>query len=208
VDWTDHPVDNTAAARDISKVSSRDDYYLYISYRDSQNKNLKFAKCNDPSQLNFNDWEIQTIDDTSNTGYFSSIASDGTNIYIAYYNETSDDLRFIKNTNSGASQDWSTPITIDSTGTVGKECSIVLTEDNIIYISYVDSTNHYLKLARSTDSGTNWDIIPVDESGDVADVQTDIEVVDGTIYIVYAENISSSVRNLKIAKSSDNGNTW
>src|SRR3989344_5735918 len=66
---------------------------VFISYRDSTNTNLKFAKSTD----NGDTWlagNIKTVDSVGNVGQYSSIAVSGSNVFISYRDSTNTNLKF------------------------------------------------------------------------------------------------------------------
>jgi len=78
---------------------------------------------------------------------------------------------------------------------------------NTVYVSYYDSENMDLMLARSMDSGLTWkesDIRKVDSKGNVGH-DSCIAVDGNNVYISYYDSTS---RNLKFARSVDGGLTW
>jgi len=99
-----------------------------------------------------------TIDSTNNVGSYTSIAVDGSNVYISYLDITNINLKFAKSEDGGAS--WLTspaidPV-VDETNNVGEYTSIAVDGSNV-YISYRDFTNGNLKFAKSTDGGATWE---------------------------------------------------
>jgi hypothetical protein len=204
--WDDHDIDTSSRPYFISLEGGAKSY-IHVSYQDYDDKSLKFARCTNLST--YNSWDVQTLD-TGSTGYYTSIGSNGTNVYISYYDAGEDSLKFIRNTNSGASGSWSSPVDVDpSSGhDIGKYSSLALAGSDDIYISYYDATDENLMFARSTNGGSSWTIRTVDDSGTVADTDTEIQVDGGVVYIIYSTDASSGIRNLNIAKSIDNGNTW
>lgn len=145
----------------------------------------------------------QTVDSTGYVGRRSSIAVDGQNVYVSYYDYTNGYLRFVRSTNGGAS--WTNMQTVDSIGIFSyNDTSIAVNESNI-YIAYYDFNGGNLKFARSTDSGVTWpDIQTIDSTGDVGRYVS-IAVSGSNIYISY---FNASNADLKFARSTDNGSTW
>ena len=145
-----------------------------------------------------------------NTGQYASIVAfnSGTSAYVAYYDATAQDLRYVKATRGGSTPTtltFTTPGTIDSTGNVGQYTSIVCSSDGVtIYISYYDVTNQHLKMAKSTNSGTSWSTQTVDTSTNVGKY-TSIRINGSVVYISYYDTANVA---LKIAKSLDGGATW
>ncbi|MBN1242168.1 MAG: choice-of-anchor D domain-containing protein [Spirochaetales bacterium] len=132
-------------------------------------------------------------------------------VYFAYHDVTSANLKFVKTTRSYNSFSYSyvlsstTPVTIDSTGDVGKYASIACSADGTtIYISYYDATNGNLKLAKSTNSGSTWSVQTVDSTGNVGQYSS-VAVNGSVVYIAYYDVTNTA---LKVAKSLDGGATW
>jgi len=137
---------------------------LFISYYDVIDKDLCFAKgpiSNIVSYFPTTGYPV-TLDSTGDVGQYSSIAYVETgnivnpdkNLFISYYDASSGNLKLIKSANYG--DDWGAPLSVDTTGDVGKYCSIAV-DTTHIYISYFDETNGSLKFAKSIDlGGDNW----------------------------------------------------
>jgi hypothetical protein len=140
--------------------------------------------------------------DSNNAGDSTAVATDGTNVYIAYYSSAGDDLFFIRSSNGGTS--WDAPIAIDRIGTVGLYISM-FRKNNSLYISYYDDTNDDLKVAVSINGGDTWSVYRADSAGNVGQ-HTGIYVDDSNaIHVAYYDVTNLA---LKYAKSTDGGNTW
>lgn len=178
---------------------------IYISYRDLSNGNLKFAK----SVNSGSTWlasNIKVVDATDDVGTGTSLAVIGSNIYIAYLDQTNYNLKFTKSTDSGATWPAAAIKTVDSAGNVGQSPSIAVNGSNI-YISYYDITNEDLKFAKSVDDGATWlpaNIKTVDSTNNTGNYSS--IAVDGT-YVYISYNLVS-FDCLKFAKSIDSGATW
>jgi hypothetical protein len=178
---------------------------IYISYHDFGNNDLKFIKSTDGG----NTWDSankRTVDSAGFVGRYTSIAVDGSNVYISYYDDISYDLKFARSTDGGDTWDPVNIKTVDSTGEVGLFTSICVNGSNV-YISYYDTTNNDLKFARSTDSGTTWDPanIKTVDSTDRIGAYTSMAIDGSNIYISYYDLTNN---NLKFARSTDSGDTW
>ncbi len=81
-------------------------------------------------------------------GAYSSIAVNINDLYISYYDDYDEELKFVKSTNGGST--WATMI-------VDNDCwgdtSITVDGDNV-YVSY--HANGKLKFAKSGDKGETW----------------------------------------------------
>jgi hypothetical protein len=140
--------------------------------------------------------------DSNNAGDSTAVATDGVNVYVAYYSNAVDDLYFLRSTDNGAT--WDAPIGIDRVGLVGLHLSM-FRKANALYISYYDDTNDDLKVAVSVNNGQTWTVYRVDSVGSVGQY-TGI-YVDGSnaIHVVYYDVTNTA---LKYAKSADGGNSW
>jgi hypothetical protein len=176
---------------------------VYISYYDSTNGDLKFARSTDGGAT----WpagNIKTVDSTGDVGTDTSIAVSASNICISYYDSTNGDLKFARSVDGGAT--WPDVKPVDSTGNVGLYSSIAADLTNV-YISYFDITNAKLKFAKSTNGGTSWlagNIKTVDSTASVG-VYTSIAVSGTNVYVSYYDSTNA---NLKFAMSTDGGATW
>jgi len=145
--------------------------------------------------------------DSNNAGDSTAVATDGTNVYVAYYSNAGDDLYFIRSTDGGAS--WDAPVAIDRIGIVGMYASIYR-KGSSLYVSYCDSTtaNSFdLKVAISTNGGLSWSVYRADAVGSVG-THTSIYVDDSNaIHVAYYDALAANL-NLKYAKSIDGGNSW
>ena len=103
-----------------------------------------FTKCikpivneNDkPKEHEYEEWHgIQTIDSAGDVGRYTSLAVEGSNIYISYCYDTDPDdaLKFAKSTDSGVTWKASNIKTVEQKQWVGKYTSIAV--DGKIFIS-------------------------------------------------------------------------
>ncbi|MCB9133964.1 MAG: hypothetical protein H6636_00960 [Anaerolineales bacterium] len=163
----------TGSAWDIKTVDSNDGvgYYAsqaldssnvaYIAYYDSVNADLKYAKGSGSS------WTITVVDGKDivdgkeeEVGAFASIDIDNSkNPHIVYFDDTHDDLLYVRWTGS----QWSTPEKIDSTGVVGLYISMYM-DGNDVHVSYYDYTHKSLKYAVREDG--DWTVSTVDDPAD------------------------------------------
>ncbi|MFH2071111.1 MAG: hypothetical protein ABIJ11_07930 [Elusimicrobiota bacterium] len=153
--WNVQTVDSAGYVGHYTSIALDTNNYPHISYGDSTNWDLKYAKWTGTS------WSIQTVDSAGSVGYLTSIALDTNNYpHISYWDITNGDLKYAKWT--GAS--WSTQ-TVDSAGDVGHDTAIALDTNNYPHISYWDIANDDLKYAKWT--GTSWLVQTIDSVGDV-----------------------------------------
>jgi len=114
--------------------------------------------CSDVSVISFHSI---TLDIADSVGQYSSIAvgTDGFPV-ISYYDFTNDDLELVHCTNLSCST-TDPPVTLDSTGTVGRYTSIAIGSDGFPVISYYDATNANLKLLHCTNVSCSTNSGPV-----------------------------------------------
>ena len=160
---------------------------------------LKLLKCGDASCTSY---ASTNVDSTADSGKYSSITS-GVNGFpvISYYQGTAMDLKVAQCTDASCSS--STTInTVDSTGDVGENSSVTIGVDGFPVVSYYDTTNKDLKVAKCTDaacSATTKNTI--DSVGDVGQYNSITIGLDGLPVIAYYDN--SSNKDLKVAKCGD-----
>lgn len=198
--WISKTVDS---AGDVGQYCSLDcyysgtTYYLYVSYYDATNGNLKLAKSTNYGA----NWTISTVDSTGDTGRFTSISGTSSNVYISYFDLTNTALRFAKSTNGGTS--WSVRTNVDSQ--VGGGTSITWASSDVV-IAYRDNTNQALKFARSSDGGATWPPANI-KTVDTGNVGFDPSIgLDGNL--LYVSYLDTANQDLKFAKSTDLGATW
>jgi hypothetical protein len=160
---------------------------------------LKVAKCGNPSCSSNNTIAIMG---PPQIGMYSSIAigSDGFPI-ISCYDSTNYDLIVLKCSIPDCSG-GNTRSTVDSAGVVGQHTSITIGTDGLPFISYYDSTNSDLKVAKcgnaACSSGNT--LSTVDSTGIVGQYTSVTIGTDGFPVISYYGNTN---RNLKVAKCSN-----
>lgn len=141
------------------------------------------------------------------------MAPDTTNIYISYYDDTSDNRKFAVATHFAFPT--FTFSTVDSTNDMGQYSSIAAGNDTsvdngqTVYISYYDATSGGLKLTSSTNSGSPFSVSTVVSSGDVGQFSS-IAIVDPTtVFISYFEDAPiTSGNKLRMVRSADYGVTF
>lgn len=141
-----------------------------ISYRDSDNEDLKLLHCNDPNCAG-DDESITSPDSQGIVGAFSSLVLDSQGFpVVSYRNAPDPDLKLLHcNDANCAGGDESIELP-DTMGVVGSYTSLKLDPLGYPVISYRDSTNRDLKVLHCDDpncSGENESISSPDTSGDV-----------------------------------------
>ncbi|MBI4656591.1 MAG: T9SS type A sorting domain-containing protein [Elusimicrobia bacterium] len=191
VSWSTETVDSEGDVGGFTSIAVDSEGNPHISYYDSTNDSLKYAKWHG------NSWLISAVDSYGKAGWDTSIALDSQDLpHISYRNWTNYDLKYAKWT--GAS--WSTQ-TVDSEGDVGRFTSIAVDSAGNPHISYYDSTNDDLKYAKRT--GDSWSIQVVDSEGDTGYYTSMALDSNGNPHIVYWDSTND---DLKYAEWT--GNSW
>jgi hypothetical protein len=142
-------------------------------------------------------WNPEIVDSTGDTGTYSSIALDSSQLpHITYYDETNFDLKYASWTGS----QWEIQ-TVDSDGYVGQYTSLALDSNGYPHISYYDVTNDNLKYALW--NGLAWDIETVDSSGNVGQYTSLALDSNGYPHISYYD-----VTNANLKYALWNGFAW
>ncbi len=140
-----------------------------ISYYDSTNGDLKVAKCANPSCTGTA--TLTAVDTADTVGEFTSLAigPDG-NPVISYRDTTNGDLKVAKCANP-ACTGAGTITAVDTAGSVGQSTSLAIGPDGNPVISYYDSTNLDLKVAKCANPTCTGaaTITAVDTAGNVGE---------------------------------------
>ena len=145
-------LDSTGAVGEYTSIAIGTDGFPVISYYDFTNRDLKVAKCGDascsPALVT-----LRTLDSTMVVGEYTCIAigADGFPV-ISYHDYTNGDLKVAKCGDASCSPAFVTLRTLDSIGDVGRYTSIAIGADGLPVISYDDSTNGDLKVAKCGDT--------------------------------------------------------
>ncbi len=134
--------------------------------RYSKDSNPRFANCTDTA------WGCAAVQTTNNIGQYTSMAVDPAgDPWMTYYDSSNSALIVARYVGSGgtgcANAAWNC-ITMESSGTTGQYSSIAFDYDGTPWISYYDSTNTSMKVARYVGSGgtgcasTAWTCTTVD----------------------------------------------
>lgn len=145
LDWTAITIDTgnvgTFASLDIVDSNPA------VSYYDINNQNLKYIRSTNSIGRFVSDWSLKvTVDSIGNVGSHTSLSVINGNPAISYKDETNQNLKYARATNSIGSGVWKT-YTLDTIGNVGEFTSLI-TVKNRPAISYYDVTNGNLKYIR------------------------------------------------------------
>lgn len=132
------------------------------------------------------EWQVETVDSTSDVGRSSCIAIDSEGYpHISYYKNDSGDLKYAKLTSTG----WEIS-TIDVSGKVGFLSSMCLRADTLPYISYTDDDSNDLKLAYYENNAWHIEFLQTDYPAQVDTVLT--LSPQGYPYIAYLSEDTNS----------------
>ena len=199
VDWTIVAVDSTGSVGQYTSLAVVAGNPA-ISYRDSTNTALKYARATTSTGESVLDWtQIVTVDSVDNVGLYTSLAVVDGAPAISYYDASDDDLKYARaSTATGDdASDW-TDYIADSGGNVGLYTSLAVIQ-YYPAISYYDGTNARLKYVQATNAaGTTWGTpVQVDNDGAVGQYTSLVEL-DGLFpAISYYDNTNG---NLKFAR--------
>lgn len=160
--WTCGVVDtggvNSAGA--YSGIAFDQSGSAWISYKDWDGADLKIARyvgtggsgCGGNAA-----WNCSTMDSSNDVGEFATIATDPSGRpWVAYSDETNLNLRVARYVGSGgtgcADSAW-TCFNIETANDVGRGASIAFAPDGRAWISFLDSTNADLRVARMNRGG-------------------------------------------------------
>lgn len=125
----------------------------WISYKDWGNGLLNVAKyVGSGGSCSNTAWSCTTVDDANSMGEYATIAMDASGRpWIASADDSLIDLRVARYVGSGgtgcADSAWSC-VSVETTNDVGRGASIAFAPDGRAWISYLDSTNGDLRIAR------------------------------------------------------------
>jgi hypothetical protein len=121
--WNIETVDSAANVGTFSSLALDSNNDPHISYRDSLNHDLKYAKWTGTN------WSTETVDSAGDVGRYSSLALDSNNDpHISYHDYTNGDLKYAKWTGTN----WN----IQTVTTSGSHCSLALDPSYNPHISY------------------------------------------------------------------------
>lgn len=152
-------VDSTGYVGAYTSLALDANGHPHMSYYDATNKALKYARFDGDEWVGqLSTTNPDTVDTSADVGLYTSIAIDADNHpHISYYDNTTDDLKYVHWNGSA----WvglasaTGPDTVDSGGDVGQYSSLALDSNGAPHISYHDYSNAVLKYARWLE-GSGW----------------------------------------------------
>lgn len=151
--WTPITVDSTGNTGGRSEIHAFSSTGLGIIYNDITNGDTKFAK----STTSGSSWTTYTIDASSGGAWETSWHPVSESLFIAAYGDDStQEVKFSKSVDGG--ETWTAPVTASSCGAniCRSSPNIISTDTSTFYITFSDSTDADLELAKSTDAGATW----------------------------------------------------
>ena len=180
------------------KMSSIRDFFfvIFLLYLNGGGNALQYRSAIDSDGISWNDWTYVPESLSLSTSYTSSMFSVinvGGFPAISYYDGTNLDLKYVRATNADGSA-WGTPVTVDSTGSVGQYASLAIVNGNPA-IGYYDATNGYLKYVRATNAdGSAWGTpVTVDSTGFVGQYAS-LAIVNGNPAIGYYDGSNAYLK--------------
>jgi|GEM_PF-973621 len=153
--WRFEIVDSEGNVGAVNSIALDSSDYPHISYEDSTNADLKYARWDGA------EWLIETVDSEGSVGSMNSLALDFSgHPHISYIDATYLDLKYAR----WDGDEWLIE-TVDSEGDVGYWTSLALDDAGYPHISYAADYNGDLKYARW--DGVEWHIETVDSEGNV-----------------------------------------
>ncbi len=228
--WTCTTIEGTNAVGEYSSLAFSPDGVPYISFYDTTNDDLRFAKYvgsggNCDASGGSDAWTCTTLDDTvTDVGQYTSIAFNPITGYpsISYYAVTGGNLRVAEYVGSGGTgcktgvTDW-TCTAVEVTNDVGKYSSIAFSPGGRAYISYFDTSSGDLRLSYydgdSTSSGCGggsnaWTCEQVDTSATTVGQYASIAVSSkGIPYISYYDATNFRLRVAQYVSAGGTGCT-
>lgn len=162
---------------------------VHISFYDSENTALRYATNKNGT------WQTVIADDgasSDNPGMYTSIKVDDSGyVHISYYDYHSSvgngNLKYVRGYVDG-NGNWTWvegPLTLDSTGEVGKYTSLAL-YNGTRYITYYDGTNSRVKLI--TNASGDWEAQTIVSISSESTLPLFIEETNGIMHLSYISN--------------------
>ena len=188
-------LDNTGDVGYFTSIAIGTDGLFVISHYDRTNENLKVAKCNnaDCSSISHN-----ILDSAGDVGWHTSITigADGLPV-ISYLDDTNMDLKVAKCTDGDCSD--ANLYTLDTgVGTLLSSTSIAIGTDDLPMISYYDSPNTALKVAKcNNEACSDTSLSTVDSTGSVGRGSSITIGADGLPIISYFDDTNNGLKVTK-----------
>ncbi|HSE34836.1 MAG TPA: hypothetical protein VLB83_01805, partial [Candidatus Paceibacterota bacterium] len=197
--WTCEAVDSSGDVGSHTSIAIDPSGNPWISYQDGNpaNYNLRVAKYvgTGGTGCASTRWTCATIDSANDVGRYTSIAFSPSGVpWISYRDTTTADLRVARYVGSGgtgcADAAW-TCTSVDTTNAPGENTSIAFDQTGTAWVSYNETTNGNLRVAKYVGSGgsgcasAEWTCTTV-QSGGKFDVYSSIAIdFDGNPWVAF-----------------------
>jgi len=207
--WHTVTVDQVGSVGQEGSLAVDGDGRVHVSYFDLTNGVLKYATCA-ASCTTATNWQTAVIDHSWNVGYHTSLAVDGSGqVHVSYWDATNADLKYATCAAScTTATSWQT-VAVDQAGDVGDYSSLAVDGDGRVHVSYLDFTNSDLKYATcaaSCTTATNWQTVPVDQSGGY-DTSLGVDG-NGRLHVSYLDPTNADLKYATCAASCTTATNW
>ncbi|MGB0787568.1 MAG: putative Ig domain-containing protein, partial [Candidatus Poseidoniaceae archaeon] len=209
--WDVVSVDTTVIVGYYSSISIDSNDGVHISYYDFTNEDLKYATCSS-SCTSASNWNKVSVDTTGDVGYYTSIAIDSNDgVHISYFDNTNGDHKYTTcSSGCTTASNWDI-VSVDTTGWVGLWNSIAIDSNDVVHISYKDSTNSDLKYATCSSgctSASSWNDVSVATTGDVGSMTSiAIDSNDG-VHISHYDSTNSDLKYASCSSGCTSASNW
>ncbi|MDD5145368.1 MAG: hypothetical protein PHF44_00745 [Candidatus Pacebacteria bacterium] len=200
-----------------NSIAVGNDGYPVISYYDTTNYDLLFARCDTNNCTSSSNWDTATVQTAGSAGGYNSLAIGADGYPAISYNlaGAAMDLLFAKCTtqNCTSSSNWTTT-TIESTYTIGAYNSLAIGTDGLPIISYNASTSEgkgVLKIAKCGNSSCTFGntLYVVDNSSNEVGLNTSIAISpDGWPIVSYFDSTNQDLRVAKMLPNYELQPSW
>ncbi|QQG40289.1 MAG: exo-alpha-sialidase [Candidatus Aenigmatarchaeota archaeon] len=198
------PVDSAGDVGSDSSIIAIDANTVYVAYRYTTEADLKVAKTTDGGTT----WTIANnsfpVDQIG--GQETSISAlDANTVFVAYQRGNPRGFGVAKTTDGGTN--WTIlngTNSIDPLVTV-RWTSIQAISNDTLYVAYQDNTHEIVKVAKTTDGGTNWTLTTVDSSSAMGRGVGLVAKDANNLYLGYRDFNNSLAR---FSKTTDGGEGW
>ena len=207
--WQPVAVDQTGVVGTFTSLAVDGSGRVHVSYEDDTNGDLKYATCA-ASCTTAASWHTVTVDQVGSVGQEGSLAVDGDGrVHVSYFDLTNADLKYATCAAScTTATSWQTAA-VDQAGDVGDYSSLAVDGDGRVHVSYLDFTNSDLKYATcaaSCTTATNWQTVPVDQSGGY-DTSLGVDG-NGRVHVSYLDPTNADLKYATCAASCTTATNW
>jgi len=178
-----------------------------IAYHNSTKHSLKFIRATNPYGTEWNEPSITVVDEHDAGTWMDAAIIDGFPA-VAYYNDTDDDLMFVRALDAKGSDPWGVPQTLDSMDNTGRHISLGIAGDPPGYpaVSYYKDSGSDLRFVRAENKeGFTWRA-PITLDNDSCGVFNSLVMVEGHPAVSYR---AYSAHELRFMRAEDSvGDTW